>query len=306
MERYEIRLKGPKKQGVRISASALQSLLRVITEGSLKAVRLAVEGSSVSKGPTPAWLREAARVDVVGLKPGSTIVEFEAPALKEASPARFAQGDMFRDIDVGQSCISLLADGLSDAVRGDAESDRYDDGLIGLYEELALLRAEGVQEIEIAGAKNVNVAPEGLGRISELRRKLPASRRVRVSGKVDQIRHSDRMFTLLLKDGQTLRGIAGEVEPERLRAFWGKEAVVGGHAVFRPSGTILRIEADSIDLADATSEVWSAVPTPLESDLDRKKLVQPQGPRTGINAVFGQWPGDESDEVIDRALKEIS
>lgn len=306
MERYEIRLRSPDQRGVRISASALLNLLRVLADGSMKAVRLAVEGTSGSKGPIPAWLKDAAHLDVVGLKTGSTILELEAPALKDASPARLGQGDLFRVIDVDQSCVGLFVEGLSDALRGDAESDRYDDGLIGVYEDLASLGAEGVEEIDVAGAQRVHVAPDGLARISDLRRKMPGARRVRVSGKVDQIRHSDRMFSLLLSDRQTLRGIAGEVEPETLRKFWGKEAIVGGRAIFRVSGRVLRIEADSIEPADATSTIWSAVPAPLEAEIDRRVLEQPQGPRSGINAVFGQWPGDESEETISRAMEEIS
>jgi hypothetical protein len=32
----------------------------------------------------------------------------------------------------------------------------------------------------------------------------------------------------------------------------------------------------------------------------------PQGPRSGINAIFGRWPGDESDEEIMEALERLS
>jgi hypothetical protein len=40
--------------------------------------------------------------------------------------------------------------------------------------------------------------------------------------------------------------------------------------------------------------------------LSRHQLFQPQDPGTGINAVIGKWPGDESEEEFLAALAEMS
>ena len=40
--------------------------------------------------------------------------------------------------------------------------------------------------------------------------------------------------------------------------------------------------------------------------LDRSTLDQPQTPTTGINAIIGKWPGDESEEEILALLEEMS
>jgi hypothetical protein len=45
---------------------------------------------------------------------------------------------------------------------------------------------------------------------------------------------------------------------------------------------------------------------PLVRKLDLKALHQPQGPDTGINAIMGKWPGDESEEEILALLEELS
>jgi hypothetical protein len=47
------------------------------------------------------------------------------------------------------------------------------------------------------------------------------------------------------------------------------------------------------------------VPTPTPVT-DPVTLRMPQGPGTGLNAVMGRWPGDETDEEIKRARKELS
>jgi hypothetical protein len=44
----------------------------------------------------------------------------------------------------------------------------------------------------------------------------------------------------------------------------------------------------------------------LVRKLDRASLHQPQGPDSGINAIIGRWPGDESDEEIIALLDELS
>jgi hypothetical protein len=38
----------------------------------------------------------------------------------------------------------------------------------------------------------------------------------------------------------------------------------------------------------------------------RITLRVPQGPTTGLNAIIGRWPGEESDADIERALSELS
>jgi len=44
----------------------------------------------------------------------------------------------------------------------------------------------------------------------------------------------------------------------------------------------------------------------LVRKLDIEALHQPQGPDSGLNAVMGKWPGDESDEEILALLEEMS
>ncbi len=37
-----------------------------------------------------------------------------------------------------------------------------------------------------------------------------------------------------------------------------------------------------------------------------RELHKRQGPRSGVAAIIGRWPGDETDEEIDKALAAIS
>jgi hypothetical protein len=265
-----------------------------------------LEGRSTARGSLPGWLDEAVRFDVVGLKRGSTVVELEAPSLLEVLPERFEQADMFPTCDRDKSALAHFTESLHDAVLGDADSDLYDEALVGTFESFDRLFRHGVTGIEIVNGRTVKVDNSGLDRIRELKRSTPRARRVRVAGRLDAIRHSDRMFTLILEDGEKARGVATEVDPADLSKLFGKIAVVSGQAYFRPTGALRRIDAEQIALAESDVSVWSAMPAPLFDDLDTRTLRITQGPRSGLNAILGKWPGDETDAEIENALQSIS
>ena len=151
------------------------------------------------------------------------------------------------------------------------------------------------------------MAVKTLAKIEWLWRRTPAPQSARIAGCLDSLCLSDRTFSLLLASGQTVQGLAVGVEPRDLATHFGKNVTVSGRAVFRPSGSVLRIEAEEVEPATGGDiGVWSRLPSPVFRRLDRRSLHQPQSPRSGINALIGRWPGDESDEEVLELLEEIS
>ena len=136
-------------------------------------------------------------------------------------------------------------------------------------------------------------------------RRLPPEQRVRLAGRLDTIRYSDRMFTLKLQSGVTLHGVAEGVLRETLAGLFGKRVTVSAIATFRPSGRELRLQADRIEPAGDDFSLWSVEPRPLWGAA-APSLRQPQGPRSGLNAIIGRWPGDESEAKIAAALEALS
>jgi hypothetical protein len=145
-------------------------------------------------------------------------------------------------------------------------------------------------------------------RFRRLRSAIPPDQQVRVVGKLDVLQHTGRMFTLILESGAQVRGVAGDsVDFSALARLWGHAALVRGVAKFRPSGSLLRIEAEGVEVAsEGDLSLWAAPPTPVFGVLDERTLRQPQGPRSGVAAIFGQLPGEESDEEIIEALQRLS
>jgi hypothetical protein len=288
----------------------LEELTAVLVDATRGALRQRVEGRSSARGTLPSWLLTAADFDVVGIESGSTVLVVEAPSLLEAAPALFGQGQLFEPLDASESAFGVMEHALGLAVDGRSDSDFFDQPLLSTFRRFETLLGGGFSSIAVADENDcrsgVVVDETSMRTVEQLIRNTPEPQRTRVSGKLDTIRHSDRMFTLLMDDGKAVRGIADSVATEQLAGLFGQSVVVSGNAVFRSSGALLRLEADAVDPAGNDAAVWSHIPSPLFRVLDAAVLRQPQGPRTGVNAIIGRWPGDESDEELTAALQELS
>lgn len=308
--RLDIRLKGSQASGAHADGAMLRDLLDVLIDGTQGALRLRLEGRSRTRGAAPKWLQRAARFEVLGFAEGSTIVSLAAPSIQEAAPGIFAQGHLFQELDPEQSSLQLFEESLKEALSGRPESDLFDQPFLGAMLNFKKILGSGIESIELRdpanGASKVCVDTGRLQNVENLRRQTPPDQRIRLAGQLDTIRHSDRMFTLILDDGQSIRGLAERIAPQELAALFGQRAVVSGKAVFRPSGSVLRIEIDLLEPAGDDSAVWSHMPRPALGKIQGRPQLDAQGPRSGINKVFGRWPGEESEAEILQALEALS
>jgi hypothetical protein len=112
---------------------------------------------------------------------------------------------------------------------------------------------------------------------------------------------------LRLDDGTNVPGVfADDMTLDSVGEYWGKTVQLAGVAKFRPSGRVLRIEADRVAAAAGDVSLWSALPVPVTRDFAPRSLRVAQGPKSGVAALFGQWPGDETDDDIAEALAQLS
>ncbi len=307
MRRHDIRIGGAAVREKRIAGPVLAHLLGTLVEGTTRVLRYRLEGRSKAPGSLPAWLRPAAGFDVIpSLDPG--VVQLEARSLADTLPDRFRQCELFQAVDPEKSALDLFEDGLEDALRGNHDSDLFDEGLVQTFAEFRQVLGEGLDRIEIVNGRTVPVSAEGLKRVEELRRSTPRPTHVRLAGRLDAIRYSDKMFTLLLEAGVELRGVAAEVDEGSLKSLWGKPALVVGTAHFRPSGALARVDAERVEPASERDlALWQAPPiSSATAGQELRGLRLPQGRRSGINALVGQWPGDETEEELVAALEALS
>jgi hypothetical protein len=310
MHEYTVELDGLTREAAGLPATVAYPLIGAIYHGAKGSVRLEIDGRSAAPGVEPSWLGQVAdfRVEVADEFSG---LKVRAPTLGRVCPDKFATGMLFGEPIAELSAFSFLFRALSDALEGRTDSEACDQALLRMFAEFSQVLAAGVSVITIKDGRGrspaMQIDPPGLTRASSLRDRTPAARQVHVAGTLDPNPYSEDAFTLLLQDAERtrIRGYLSEaLQRDVLRSYRGKEVALSALVHFRPDGAPFRIEAQHVRLAtDNDLSVFSEVPQPLESQLEVTSLTRPQGPSTGINAIWGRWPGDESADEIINALE---
>ena len=120
------------------------------------------------------------------------------------------------------------------------------------------------------------------------------------------IRHSTRSFGLKLEDGSEVRGLVKTREQtEELKQFLGKKLLVLGRAVYRVSGTLLRIEAEGFEAGEGQPRLFAKVPAAREIRPTIVPIKPASHQHQSVSAFFGTWPGEETDEDFERMLAEL-
>ena len=310
MIKHTVRLEGQNAQGKRVPAHILRDLLDTLLLAAQRSLRLRVDGRSSLYGH-PAWLDNATRFDFTGLTEGSTVVNMEAPPLGEAAPEIFERLPLW---DSGpsrdQSALSLVEEAAGDAIIGNSESDLLDRNVLEALARFGRILSYGYEAITLnggtTGATPVRMTYPGLQTAERLHRAAPAPQRTIVTGYLDELKHSKRAFSLILSEGRSLKGLLPPGDPSAYANLWGKRVVVDGEATFKPSREVSLILAVSIGLATDTDKAWERAPVPHLMSLDElKPRIAPRPGTSGMDQVFGRWPGDETNEEIARALSEI-
>lgn len=292
--KYEIHLDGAHASD--LSLGVLRDLADLVVEGSSRAARLAAEGRSTARGTAPPWLGESSDVRLVGLREGSLTLDVTARSLAESAPGIFTTLS-------GETAFDLLMVAVDDALHGRRDSERLDLGMLQTLIKTRSLFGRGPSQLRITRASGgtVEFSEGAVESFQKLAAETPSPRVDRIVGLLDSLTMSTRTGLLKLDDGTSLRGdIAASVDLDRLKGLLGFEVVVEGTVAFRPSGRPQRIEIDHVAPAGPRDLLWRRTP---RGELGHEQLVLPS---EGLDHLFGQWPGDEDDEQVFAALRELA
>lgn len=293
----------------------LGSVLRRMKSLAVDSVGMGFRRSSRGRGARPMWMRLASDVRFVAIGAGpedSTVLHFTAPRFGEVADEVYRQGQLFGTLpDQNDTAFDLMGDMLNDVAKQVRNSDRFD---VGVLQHLERFKEpvfdHGIDDVSLLGGRLLEAQPPIIDRrltdiASSLYEETPEPGRARIAGHLDMIRASDKVFDLNLDDGHKVRGIWLGDSVDALRNHLDRDVVVNGMVAFRPSGTVLRIDAETIDPATTGDRLFSKLPAPAGLTLQRIHLLQPQTAATGMKAVFGKWPGEETDEEVLRTLAEV-
>jgi hypothetical protein len=299
--------------GRRVPSKALGCLLEMLPDTVRQSVRMAVEGRSQAKGKRPDWLRAAADIRFLGYEgEHETVLHFEAPTFGEAAPRLYEQQELWPTKPAPEdSGFDILADLFLDVAAQNVDSERFDRPLLGQVYGLRHVLNGTFHEMALTGRRHTAQQPVVVTlSILEMARNLytntPLPQQVRIAGKLDMLRASTQSFAVLLDDGQEIRGVLREGDIEQISPLLNRRVLVLGKAVYRPSGRLLRVDVEEVTLPSGQEDFFSTIPKPIWKHFELRDVVRQQQHKMGIAAVIGKWPGEESDEEIEQALKELS
>jgi hypothetical protein len=316
MNRIQLVLQSDQPFDGKLPAHHLGMLLAQLPIAVRGAISMALRNRSTTQGKTPQWLDRAADVRFVGHEAnGITTLFFEAPTLGQAAEEIYQQSSLFPELrpaseDTG---FDLFGDVLTDVAEQESDSLHFDPALLGrvIRFHKVFQHQSPFTGIQLISRRYTSEHPalftsHTIEAAKCLLGKTPASHRVRIVGNLDGLEASTQRFSVLLDTGQKVIGIFGEEDVQTMHDLWRKRIIVLGTAIYRASGSLLRIDADAVKSGEGEGAFFSHLPTPTHARLDLAKLRKPQGPRSGLAAIMGQWPGDETDEEIAAALETVS
>jgi hypothetical protein len=307
--KYKFKLEGLDSPSGTISIRALSGLLEQFTTCAERGLRLAIEGQSSRTGPAPKWLEKATDFVFTGLRKGSTVLQIEAPRLKDAIPDQIVQQDLWGNVpEPDDTAISFIARSVRDTSAENLESDYYDTGVLLSLLAMRSFLSDHAKSIKIHCDEKTNedfsIDLPTIEKVEKLKIKIPEPQAFMLSGILEEVAYSRKRFLLDMPDSQRIQGQINEefVNVEDLRRLWGKKVSIKGLVNFRPSGKIRLFEAQMLKPMEEGEEIFETAPV-VQTEFEFSRQFHVESPRRDwLKDVWNRWPGDES---IDELAKEL-
>lgn len=310
-----IHLQSSEEFGTRLPPEHLGHLFVELPQAIRQSVAMATQNRSSLKGPKPKWLTRAGDIRFVDHTNDDGIaLKFEAARLGDSAPELFQQQSLFPEMlpDPDATGFDLFGTVLRDIASGEDDSAHFDTALLRRVERFRkVFRRSPFTGIQFSNRHESSEKPIELNQslvdsAKGMLGRTPQSQRVRLVGELDGIEASTQRFSLMLDSGDKVSGVFVDGQMDVMQSLWRQRVLVLGSAIYRASGRLLRIEADEVQQGDSEPSLFSRLPTARHDKLDSAKLKQRQGRRSGMAAIAGAWPGDETDEQIEAALEQLS
>lgn len=304
-------LRGPSGLGAAPRPDLIGPALSKLQGTLIDSVRMGFLHSSHARGKIPQVLRAAAEVRFVGMEgtgDESTILHFHVPRFGDVAAELFEQRQLWDDgPQPEQTAFDLLALSLGDVREGRDDSSRFDHALLNRFASYRTALNKGLDSIRVDGGVPVQASFDShlVESADQLRHQTPPSRRVRISGRLDMLGVSRKVMGLYLEDGTPVTALWNADDFTGLSGYLGSDVLIEGLAVFRPSGKLLRVDADVIAEAGRGDSYFSTLPLPgVQGDYAAAAKVRPG--HSPYRDLLGSIPADESDEEFARLVEEFS
>lgn len=311
--KHTVRLQGFDLENGKISFSLLAKLNDRLIRLSESTLLSFVEGNStIKRGKQAEWLSKSLDFQLSGIKEGSTILEIEAPILKDTISNM--QAPMFGDHSIEEiaknSALGLGVIAFNQALSGKLDSSLLDKQLLKEMREFGTFLSKKGSTIEFITGKNnkpLKLKKESIEKIKAIEEKTPASIKTKVTGVLDMLKQSNNQLELIAGEKRIRAILSDKLKTNELKDFFGSELTVTGIAHFNPLGQITSLEINGFKSADKKEKYFEQVPKPLFEETDLKRISEVQkykGYSTDkVKKITGELEVEESLEELLAALK---
>lgn len=305
---------GPEGLGAKPRPELIGPLYTHLRDTLQDAVRMGFLHSSRSTGRVPGFLKAATDVrieGVAGTGDNITTIRFRVPSFGTAAADLFQQKLLWDDgPKPNETAFELFGAALNDVANRKLDSNRFDPGLLRRISSFGHLMKVGIDKIRLPDTelqKLSEVNRSVVSTASELSQLTPKSRRVRIAGRLDLMGASQTLLKLEVKPGVVVTALwQGKAQMDALKDFFNRDVVLEGTGVFRPSGTLLRIDADAIERAEKQDDFFRMLPEAVPNQ-DYQKLARLKpGQPSAYARLFGSIPAEESDDEFLAAIEKFS
>ncbi len=292
-----VRLTGPAVAQGRISVDDLVLLARQV-QSSIERIALVLRGERGTKtGRRPAEVESLTRLEVVGLRPGSVVLELDLARDQRA----------LKGLDLGEEATKALVDGLVALTAREVLPRGWDAGALLAWREATTLYRHGVDGIEVSAQLNgyqrsARLAPTLGERIARLVAK-PVTNLRAVEGRLlmADFRETATRCRIHPPMGPPVECTFDEEHRQAVLDALTKHVRVTGEAEVDPeSSRIKRLSLADIEILDAAEA--GATAYPFWESLSVEELAERQGaePVEQLEALRADfWPDELSaDEFL--------
>lgn len=308
------RLEGPSGLGAKPRPELIGPVLTHLHDTLQDAVRMGFLHSSQPRGRIPRGIKAAADVRYIGhaqADDNATLLRFEVSPFGDVAAELFKQTRLWDDMPTAeQTAFELLGAALDDIGTRREDSNRFDPGLLRRIARYKPIFGRGLSRIvlpDVAAPRPSQFDAAVIESAHALSATTPQPRRVRLTGRLDLMGVSQGVLKIHVAGGAVVTALWDSTEAiDELRLLLNRDVVCEGVGVFRPSGTLLRIDADAVAAASAADASFAVVPrAPRLGDVTRQMLLK-TGEPSAYRALLGSIPPEESDEDFATAIEAMS
>ena len=305
---YQFRLSGLREDQGHIRARSLARIIDALLKTAERVASLLATGHGSRTGNRPGWLDATVDFTITGQKPGSTILDLEAPQIGETAGVRLTQQEFWParpNLSPTDTALDLVSLAIEEALDSDPEGDYFDSSVLEAILKFAKAAGPVGTVYELVSQDSARpgfvIDDDVCTRIGRKLNHIPAPTTSVVSGRLEEIRHSSGRFLLWIDQSSRILGKldTSALSVEALRHLWGRQTTVQGLVHFKANGHPRLIEAYKISGYVEGDKIFEELPSAGTSDFRSLSTSQERSDRPAKPMDLSDtWPGDEPIEEL--------